>query len=192
MGLPFNKLLIATNKNDILKRVIKTGIYKPKEVFQTISPSMDIQVASNFERLIFYVSESDDQSTSRKMEDLKKNNEFKLSNKQLNLIKEDFISESLSEEETKNTIKEINNKYDILVDPHTAVGIGAANKLLKNETNIILSTAHPCKFPEAVEEATGKYPELPPEIINVIDKEEKFKILPNDPETIKKFIRRLT
>ena len=192
MGLPFNKLLIATNKNDILKRVIKTGIYKPKEVFQTISPSMDIQVASNFERLIFYVSESDDQSTSRKMEDLKKNNEFKLSNKELNLIKEDFISESLSEEETKNTIKEINNKYDILVDPHTAVGIGAANKLLKNETNIILSTAHPCKFPEAVKEATGKYPELPPEIINVIDKEEKFKILPNDPETIKKFIRRLT
>ena len=79
MGLPINKLIVATNKNDILKRVINTGVYKPKEVFQTISPSMDIQVASNFERLIFYISSNDDQATLKKMEELRKNNEFKLS-----------------------------------------------------------------------------------------------------------------
>ena len=77
MGLPINKLIVATNKNDILKRVISTSIYKPKEVLQTISPSMDIQVASNFERLIFYISGNNDQITLKIMEDLKKNNEFK-------------------------------------------------------------------------------------------------------------------
>ena len=91
MGLPINKLIVATNKNDILKRVINTGVYKPKEVFQTISPSMDIQVASNFERLIFYISSNNDQATLNKMEELRKNNEFKLSREQLNLLKMSFL-----------------------------------------------------------------------------------------------------
>ena len=102
-----------------LKRVINTGIYKPKEVLQTISPSMDIQIASNFERLIFYISSHDDEITLKKMEELKKNNEFKLNNEQMSIVRKDFISESLSEEETKNVMKEINKNYNIFVDPHT-------------------------------------------------------------------------
>ena len=105
MGLPINKLIVATNKNDILKRVISTGVYRPKEVSQTISPSMDIQVASNFERLIFYISGNNDQITLKIMEDLKKNNEFRLNSEQMGILKNDFISESLSEEETKDVIK---------------------------------------------------------------------------------------
>ena len=189
MGLPINKLIVATNKNDILKRVISTGVYKPKEVLQTISPSMDIQVASNFERLIFYINSNDDQITLKKMEELKKNNEFKLNGEQMSILRDDFISESLSEDETKDVIKKINKNYNILVDPHTAIGIGVLDKLSNDGINIILSTAHPSKFPEAVKEATGKHPELPPKIKKIIEEEEKFDILPNDLNLIKKFIK---
>ena len=189
MGLPINKLIVATNKNDILKRVISTGVYKPKEVFQTISPSMDIQVASNFERLIFYISSNDDQATLKKMEELRKNNEFKLSREQLSLLKKDFISESLSEEETKSIIKKIYKNYNIFIDPHTAVGLGVLDKLSNDEINIILSTAHPGKFPEVIKEVTGKYPELPDKAKKVIEEKEKFDILPNDLNIIKKFIK---
>jgi len=189
MGLPINKLIVATNKNDILKRVISTGVYKPKEVFQTISPSMDIQVASNFERLIFYISGKNDQITLKKMEELRKNNEFKLSREQLNLLKKDFVSESLSEEETKSIIKKIYKNYNILIDPHTAVGLGVLDKLSNNEINIILSTAHPGKFPEVIKKVTDEYPELPAKTKKVIEEKEKFDILPNDLNTIKKFIK---
>ena len=189
MGLPINKLIVATNKNDILKRVISTGVYKPKKVFQTISPSMDIQVASNFERLIFYISSNDDRATLKKMEELRKNNEFKLSREQLSLLQKDFVSESVSEEETKSIIKKIYKNYNILIDPHTAVGLGVLDKLSNDEINIILSTAHPGKFPEVIKEVTGKYPELPIKIKKVIEEKEKFDILPNDLNTIKKFIK---
>jgi len=189
MGLPINKLIVATNKNDILKRVISTSIYKPKEVLQTISPSMDIQVASNFERLIFYIHSNDDQITLKKMEELKKNNEFKLNGEQMSILRDDFISESLSEDETKDVIQKINKNFNILVDPHTAIGIGVLDKLSTDGINIILSTAHPSKFPEAVKEATGKHPELPSEIKKIIEEEEKFDILPNDLNLIKKFIK---
>jgi len=189
MGLPINKLIVATNKNDILKRAINTGIYKPKDVFQTISPSMDIQIASNFERLIFYISSHDDQITLKKMEELKKNNEFKLNSEQMNILRKDFISESLSEDETKNIIKKIDKSYNILVDPHTAVGIGVSDKFLNDGTNIILATAHSSKFPETVKGATGKDPELPNTIKRILKEKEKFDILPNDLNVIKKFIK---
>jgi threonine synthase len=192
MGLPINKLIVATNKNDILKRVINTGIYKPKKVLQTISPSMDIQIASNFERLIFYISSHDDEITLKKMEELKKNNEFKLNNKQMSIIRKDFISESLSEEETKNVMKEINKNYNIFVDPHTAVGIGVLDKLSIDGTNVILSTAHSSKFPETTKEATGEDSELPDEIKRTMEEKEKFDILPNDLNSIKKFIKERT
>jgi threonine synthase len=192
MGLPINKLIVATNKNDILKRVISTGVYKTKKVFQTISPSMDIQIASNFERLIFYISSNDDQATIKKMEELRKNNEFKLSREQLNFLKKDFISESLSEEETKSIIKKIYKNYNILIDPHTAVGLGVLDKLSNDEINVILSTAHPGKFPEVIKEVTGKYPELPAKTKKIIEEKEKFNILPNDLNIIKKFIKEKT
>ena len=150
---------------------------------------MDIQIASNFERLVFYIHSNDDQITLKKMEELKKNNEFKLNGEQMNILRDDFISESLSEDETKDVIKKINKNYNILVDPHTAIGIGVLDKLSNDDVNIILSTAHPSKFPEAVKEATGKHPELPPKIKKIIKGKEKFDILPNDLNIIKKFIQ---
>ncbi len=189
MGLPINKLIVATNKNDILKRVINTGIYKPTDVEQTISPSMDIQVASNFERLIFFVNSGNDLVTATTMKELKDKNQFKLSDQQINIIKNDFMSESLSEEETKNTIREINNDHNVLVDPHTAVGIGVLKKISTEGINVVLSTAHPCKFPEAVKSFSGRFPSPPSGLEKVMEKKENFNILPNDLVTIKRFIK---
>jgi len=123
------------------------------------------------------------------MEELKKNNEFKLNGEQMSILRDDFISESLSEDETKDVIKKINKNYNILVDPHTAIGIGVLDKLSNDGINVILSTAHPGKFPEVVKQVTGKNPELPSEIKKIIEEKEKFDILPNDLNVIKKFIK---
>jgi len=161
MGLPINKLIVATNKNDILKRVISTGVYKPKEVFQTISPSMDIQVASNFERLIFDVNLCSSKKTLKLMNDLNERGQFKIEKEELKKIKDSFSSESLSEEETKSIISEMYKSHGILIDPHTAVGIGVTKKISLKGNTIVLATAHPSKFSDVVMEATGIKPELP-------------------------------
>ena len=130
MGLPINKLVIATNINDILSRSINSGIYKPLKVQQTISPSMDIQVASNFERLIFDIFDFDSFKTLNLMNNLKESGQFKISNEDLKKIKKIFSSESLTDKETKSVINEIYKNQNKLIDPHTAVGIGVAKKYL--------------------------------------------------------------
>ena len=139
MGLPINKLIIASNKNDILKRVINSGIYKPLQVEHTMSPSMDIQVASNFERLIYDVCKLE--RTLKLMNDLSLKGEFKLKEEELEKIKESFCSESLSEAETKLTISEVYKNQKVLVDPHTAVGIGAAKKISLKGRNCFFSNS---------------------------------------------------
>ena len=186
MGLPINKLIIASNKNDILKRVINSGIYKPLQVEHTMSPSMDIQVASNFERLIYDVCTLE--RTLKLMNDLSLKGEFKLKEEELEKIKESFCSESLSEAETKLTISEVYKNQKVLVDPHTAVGIGAAKKILLKEETVSLATAHPGKFPLAVREATGIYPELPDSLKNILDEEEIYDKLPNNLSKVKEYI----
>ena len=130
MGLPINKLVIATNKNDILKRVVNTGHYKPVKVEHTVSPSMDIQIASNFERLIFDVNSCNSKKTLKLMNDLNERGEFKIEKEELKKIKDNFFSESLSEEETKSIISEMYKNHGILIDPHTAVGIGVTLSLI--------------------------------------------------------------
>ena len=187
MGLPINKLIIATNTNDILKKALNTGHYKPSIVEHTVSPSMDIQVASNFERLIFNVS-SLDKKIIDLMDNLKTQGEYKIENEDLKKIKLDFEAESLTEEQTINTIKNVYEKHEMLVDPHTAVGIGVANKVSLKEKIIVLSTAHPAKFPETVLKSTSKKPELPPNLNDLLNKEEKFEKLPNNLENIKNYI----
>jgi len=188
MGLPINKLVIATNKNDILKRVVSTGYYKPKKVEHTVSPSMDIQVASNFERLVFDISSNDSKRTSKLMDDLNKKGEFKLNNHELKKIQETFLSESLSEEETRLTIKEFYEKEKILIDPHTAIGIGVLKKISLNEKNIVLATAHPFKFSDVVIKETNFKPELPENLKNILDTQEKYENLSNDQNTIQNYI----
>ena len=188
MGLPINKLIIATNSNDILKRVIKTGIYKPDKVVQTVSPSMDIQVASNFERLIFDVYSNDSDKILKLMNALKNKGEFTIEKDELDKIKENFYAESLSENETKLVIKEMYNSQNVLIDPHTAVAIGVANKISLNGTTIILSTAHSAKFSNIVMKETNIKPELPESLKYILVEKEQYKKLPKDLKKVKSFI----
>ena len=188
MGLPINKLIIATNKNDILKRVVKTGCYKPLKVEHTISPSMDIQVASNFERLIFDVCSQDTDRTLELMNDLNKKGEFKLKDNELKKIGENFCSESLSEDETKLIINQIYKNLKILIDPHTAVGIGASKKISLKEKTIILSTAHSSKFSQIVAKETGMFPKIPKGLGNILIDKENYKKLPKELKKIQNYI----
>jgi threonine synthase len=188
MGLPINKLIVATNSNDILNRVIHSGVYKPSKVESTVSPSMDIQVASNFERLIFDIFSCNSNKTLQLMENLKKHGEFKLEKDAVKKISEIFCSGCLSDEETKSVIKETYNDKGILIDPHTAVAIGVANKISLEGNKVILSTAHPAKFSHVVKEATNIQPELPESLTNILTAKEKYEKLPSDFESIKDYI----
>ena len=188
MGLPINKLIISTNSNDILKRVVRTGIYKPTKVEHTVSPSMDIQVASNFERLVFDLYEGNSSQTLKLMNDLKNNGEFKLRKKYLKKIQENFISESLSEKETKSEISRIYKKERIMLDPHTAVAVGTIGKLSIKGNTIVLATAHPAKFSDMLVKELNIRPELPEKLKNILNKKESYKRLSSDLKEIKKYI----
>jgi len=188
MGLPVNKLIIATNSNDILKRAVNTGTNKPLKVEHTVSPSMDIQVASNFERLIFDACSCDSDKIIKLMNDLNERGEFKLEKNELEKINKNFCSESLSEEETKSVIKEVYKNQKMLIDPHTAVAIGAVNKISLEGNTVILATAHPSKFSDVVMKETGIKPELPENLKNILDKKEKYEKLPQDLKKIQNYI----
>tara|TARA_Y100001960_G_scaffold213971_1_gene223519 strand:- start:323 stop:1702 length:1380 start_codon:yes stop_codon:yes gene_type:complete len=188
MGLPINKLVIATNNNDILKRAFNSGIYKPSKVKETISPSMDIQVASNFERLIFDICSCNSNETVKLMNDLKKHGKFKLKEENLRKIHESFLSESVSEEETKSVIKKIYKDEKILIDLHTAVGIGAINKISLEGDIIALGTADPSKFSDVIIKETSVMPELPNNLKEILNQKEKFEKLPKDLKKVKDYI----
>ncbi len=187
MGLPIDKLIVATNENDILHRAISNGDYVSKKVKETLSPSMDIQLASNFERLIYYVNNSNSEITSDIMKKIKQN-EYKIDKSNLGIIQKDFVSESCNENETLEIIKKNFEKNNIILDPHTAVGVGAAHKLSFNDC-VVLSTAHPCKFPAATDNAINKHEELPQELQYVHGKEENFQLLKNNKEAVKNFVK---
>ncbi|MFL2893600.1 MAG: threonine synthase [Candidatus Pelagibacter sp.] len=186
MGLPIDKLIVATNENDILHRAISKGDYISKTVKETLSPSMDIQLASNFERLIYYVNNSDSNITAEIMKKIKQNS-YHIEKNNLDLIQRDFLSESCSEQETLDVIKNNFKDNGIILDPHTAVGVGVTNKLSLNDC-VVLSTAHPCKFPNATNDAIKKHENLPEELKYVLNKNENFEILKNDVEDVKSFV----
>jgi len=187
MGLPIDKLIVATNENDILHRAISKGDYVSKEVKETLSPSMDIQLASNFERLIYYVNNSNSEKTAEIMKKVKQNS-YQIEKNNLDIIQKDFLSESCNEQETLDIIKKNYEENNIILDPHTAVGEGAAKKLSFND-GVVLSTAHPCKFPDATNKAINKHEKLPKELQHVLDKEENFQVLKNNTEEVKNFIK---
>ena len=187
MGLPIDKLIVATNENDILHRAISKGDYVSKKVKETYSPSMDIQLASNFERLIYYINNSDSKITKNIMKKIKQNI-YQIDKLNLDTIKKDFLSESCNEKETLEIIKNNYEENNIILDPHTAVGVGAAKKLLLNDC-VVLSTAHPCKFPNAINSAIDKHEKLPEALQHILNKEENFQVLKNNAEEIKKFIK---
>ena len=187
MGLPIDKLIVATNENDILHRAISKGDYVSKEVRETISPSMDIQLASNFERLIYYINNSDSEKTAGIMKKIKQNS-YQIEKNNLEIIQKDFLSESCNEKETLSIIKQTYEENNMILDPHTAVGVGAAKKLSFNDC-VVLSTAHPCKFPDAINNAINKHEKLPEELQHVLNKNENFQVLKNNTEEVKNFVK---
>ena len=186
IGLPIGKLIVATNKNDILHRAISKGDYKIKKVEETYSPSMDIQIASNFERLLYDLNEKNSEKTHENMKRIK-NNDYHLEEDTIKKINVDFLSERLSEDETLKEIRETYNKNKYILDPHTAIGLGVAKKLKINNC-IVLATAHPAKFPDAIIKSINQKTELPNELSHINNKKENFEIIDNSLEKIKEYI----
>ncbi len=188
MGLPIKKLIVATNENDILQRVINSGEYRPRKVRPSLSPSMDVQVASNFERLLFDILNCDDKKVSNLMSGLLSKGSFKLSLEEVDLIKKDFCAEKTSDQETLDIIKNFSNKYNFILDPHTATAVGASKKINDETETLILGTAHPYKFLETIKLATSKEIKTPAQLSNILDKKEKYDILENKLSDIKNYI----
>ena len=189
MGLPINKLVVATNQNDILHRAISKGSYEVEKVTETISPSMDIQIASNFERLIHDLNDCDDAKTINVMKDIREKGKYTIDQERLNKINTDFLSSKMSEEEVLETIKKVYDKFDIVLDPHSAIGYGAFDKVNLSGNNIVLATAHPCKFPDAIKNAINLKAELPKELMYILNEKENFDIIDNNIDKVKQHIK---
>jgi threonine synthase len=189
MGLPINKLVVATNQNDILHRAISNGEYSIEKVSETISPSMDIQLASNFERLLYDVNNHDDIITTLAMKDIGEKGKYIIDKKRLEKINVDFLSACVSEEEVLKTIKDVYEKYKTILDPHTAIGYNALDKVNLEGNNIVLATAHPCKFPDAIKKSINQNANLPEELMFILDEKENYDIIDNDLDKIKKHIK---
>ena len=189
MGLPINKLVVATNQNDILHRAISKGSYEVEKVTETISPSMDIQIASNFERLIYDLNDCDDAQTINAMNDIREKGKYTIDQERLNKINADFLSSKMSEEEVLETIKKVYDKFDIVLDPHSAIGYGAFDKVNLSGNNIVLATAHPCKFPDAIKNAINLKAELPKELMYILSEKENFDIIDNNIDKVKQHIK---
>ena len=188
MGLPINKLLVATNQNDILHRAISEGKYVSEKVFETLSPSMDIQVASNFERLIYDLNNKDANLTSEIMKTIKKDKAYIINEITLQKINSDFLSASLSEDEIIKTISDVYKKNKLILDPHTAIGFAAFDRVSLEGNNIVLATAHPSKFPDAINKALDMSAELPKELQYVLSEKENYDIIENNLTSIKNHI----
>lgn len=193
MGLPIEKLIIATNQNDILARTLETGCYEVKGVVPSVSPSMDIQVSSNFERLLFELHDRDADAVVRMMSGLRQSGSFTIAQGPLEGLREAFAADRASEEDTAQTIHALVSDCGYLMDPHTAVGVHVARKIARAEAGhatpmVVLSTAHPAKFPAAVEAASGQYPALPGWMSDLMEREEKLSVLDNNIETIERFV----
>ena len=189
MGLPINKLVVATNQNDILHRAISKGSYEVEKVTETISPSMDIQIASNFERLIYDLNDCDDAKTINAMKDIREKGKYIIDQERLNKINTDFLSSKMSEEEVLETIKKVHEKFDIVLDPHSAIGYGAFDKVNLSGNNIVLATAHPCKFPDAIKNAINLKAELPKELMYILSEKENYDIIDNNVDKVKQHIK---
>ena len=191
MGLPVARLIVATNVNDILARALETGRYEVGTVVPTISPSMDIQVSSNFERLIHDAYGRDGAAVTRLMQSLTQSGAFEIDAVRLDAIRAMFGAARADEQETRATIEATLKATGELVDPHTAVGLAVAAKLRGDADvpMVTLATAHPAKFPDAVEAATGIRPALPPAMADLFTREERLTVLPNDLTAVEAFIR---
>jgi len=190
MGLPIAQLVLATNKNNILKRMMDTGEYRVAAVHSTLSPSMDIQVASNFERLLFDVAGQDATVVNAAMASLQSCGSFRIPNSLMREIRALFSAHSTTDAQTTAVICDVYQRTGVLLDPHTAVGFDAAAQVGHDDTPmVILGTAHPAKFPQSVQEATGVFPSLPAHLSDLHQREEHYVVLPDEVGVVESFIR---
>ncbi|MCC7480229.1 MAG: threonine synthase [Hyphomicrobiales bacterium] len=189
MGLPIDRLIIATNLNDILDRTLKTGRYEMRGVKPSSSPSMDIQVSSNFERLLHEAYGRDAAAIRGLMAGLSQSGAFSIGQRELAAIRGEFDSFAANEAETAETIARTLKATGELLDPHSATGFAAALRTkASNSAMITLATAHPAKFPDAVEKASGVRPHLPQRLSHLLNAKERFTMLPNSATAVREFI----
>jgi threonine synthase len=192
MGLPIRRLIVASNVNDILTRAIRSGDHSLSRVEPTMSPSMDIQVSSNFERLLFDAYDRDGGQISALMTQLAEQRKFEIPPAVRDRIEQIFSAQRVDESQTLQVMSELYRRTRYMVDPHTAVGLGAAQREAADDPDtpmVVLGTAHPAKFPDAVEKAIGRRPELPPHLADLFQRQERFEVMPAEVERIKAFIR---
>ncbi len=188
MGLPIERLVIATNQNDILDRALKSGAYQTNGVKPSISPSMDIQVSSNFERALFDAYGRDGTAIAALMAEMKAGG-FTISQGALQMLRDTFASGRCSEDETRATIATTLAATGELLCPHSAVGVKVAEEHLGPAPMITLATAHPAKFPDAVEAASGIRPGLPPRMADLFARDERVTRVPNDLAALQSLVR---
>jgi threonine synthase len=192
MGLPIERLVIATNDNDILARTIATGSYEMQGVTATTSPSMDIQISSNFERLLFEALDRDAGEVRRLMAQLKQSGSFSLPENALGYIRSKFSADRSNMDETAEVIRSLLDRDGYLIDPHTAIGFKVARKSATSGPMVVLSTAHPAKFPDAVYAASGITPALPAHLADLMQRNERLTRLPSDIKQVQQYISRHT
>jgi threonine synthase len=190
MGLPIEKLIVATNVNDILHRALSSGDYSVSSVKPTSSPSMDIQVSSNFERLLFDLYDRDGASIASLMNDFSATNTLQLSNSARAKAASLFVSHSVDEDDVLLTLRRAQESMGQILDPHTAIGLAAARAYnAKSDAPIVtLATAHPAKFRDVVERGTGVRPAMPARVSGLFDRAERYDRLPNDLAAFKAYI----
>jgi threonine synthase len=189
MGLKMDSLTIASNRNDILTRFFETGEMKLEGVEPSLSPSMDIQVSSNFERYLFELLGRDSDHLNRLMKQFRETGSFRVDAALHKAARAEFNAMRCSDDDTLATMKQCHAETGILIDPHTAVALYAAQNVKGKAPMVIVSTAHPAKFPEAVHKATGITPPVPPALQSVMKKAEHLIGLPNDYQRVASFIR---
>lgn len=193
MGLPIERLMIGTNANDILARTLEHGAYEMRGVQATTSPSMDIQISSNFERLLFEAMGRDASGLGRLMAGLKQSGGFTLDPAVLDTVRAEFDAAAVPEEAVKAEIARTYAETGLVIDPHTAIGIHAGRRLLEKDPRtpvVALATAHAAKFPDAVAEAVGgARPALPQHLADLFDRKETFSRVANDQAAVETFIR---
>ncbi|MER9406708.1 threonine synthase [Mesorhizobium caraganae] len=191
MGLPIERLIVATNDNDILARTFATGEYRTKGVFATTSPSMDIQVSSNFERLLFEASDRNAETVRRYMAGLKQSGAFTIETAEMARMRSEFDAGRADMDEVAATIRSTLETSNYLLDPHTAAAVHvAAGKVGSAVPMVVLGTAHPAKFPAAVEAACGVSPALPAWLGSLMSADEKYTVLPSDLKMVEDYVSR--
>jgi threonine synthase len=186
MGLPVERLILATNRNDILSRFVNSGVYQAREVHHTVSPSMDIQISSNFERYLYYLMDEDPAAVRALMDAMTEQGELRIPQHKHAEVASLFHAEAVSEEETLAQIQHTYTEHGYILDPHTAVGVRAARN---HPGAICLATAHPAKFGDAVAQAIGRQAEPPPSLQGLMERETRCEILSADSATVKAFMQ---